>query len=148
MFVNSLYGPGQPILVKLGGRKIGGIMGDGAGDLKECIRILIYRENGHWMAHCLEFDLLADGKSMPDAVRRLIGVIDTHIGYLRENDLMDQLYHPAPLKFWNMLSKAKYIGEIKVPKKRPKIEIPKTSLPVHRMAKLLIDYRGPATTKA
>lgn len=36
------------------------------------LRIVAYREEGAWLAHCLELDIVAEGKSSKEAVRDLI----------------------------------------------------------------------------
>jgi len=80
----------------------------------ECITVLIYPdpEAGGWIAHCLEYDLLAHGRRSREAIGRLIGVISTHIKYLAENDRLEQLHHPAPKHYWAMLRNAKPLGII------------------------------------
>jgi predicted RNase H-like HicB family nuclease len=103
--------------------------------------VLIYPGNSvNWIAHCLEFDLLAHGKTPKDAVKRLIGVVTTHIDYLEENDLLDQLYDPAPEKYWKMLRNAKQIGGFELRKLRreglPAGRFP----PIHEMARLNLQY--------
>ena len=83
--------------------------------ISESVHILVHLEDGVWIAHCLEFDLLADGKDPKSALTRLLGVIETHINYIYENGLIDELYQPAPVEYWRKLARAQFAGEIKVP---------------------------------
>ena len=71
------------------------------------LNVLLYKEDGRWFAHCLEYDLLGDGKTWRTAVKRLLGVIDTQIEFIKENDNLDKLYHPAPPEYWEKLSRAR-----------------------------------------
>ena len=116
----------------------------GAKEEKSIVRVLIYREDDYWIAHCLEYDLLGDGKTVRTALKRLMGVIETQISYLKENDLMEQLYHPAPLQYWRRFATARPLPDTElVSKKEFKPKIP-DKLPVHEMARLILSYRESA----
>jgi len=71
---------------------------------EDTLRFLIYKEDGVVFAHCLEMDLLADGKNIREAIERLLGVIEHHINCLIEDDALEQFYNPAPLEYWRMFS--------------------------------------------
>jgi len=39
--------------------------------LRVPLRVLFYKDDGDWIAHCLEFDLLGDGAASGEALGRL-----------------------------------------------------------------------------
>ena len=39
--------------------------------LRVPVRVVFYREDGEWVAHCLEFDLIGDGTTKQEALSRL-----------------------------------------------------------------------------
>jgi predicted RNase H-like HicB family nuclease len=105
-----------------------------------CAIVLIYKEDNNWVAHCLDFDLLACARRSPrDAVSRLMGVIRAHIEYLDDNGLLEQLHRPAPREYWNMLREAKPIGIIPLFEKKEKAS--ESLPPIHELARLNIEYK-------
>lgn len=60
------------------------------------LRVVFYQEDGDWIAHCLEFDLLGDGKTKEEAARQLGGAIETQVGCFLENRNIHNLFMPAP----------------------------------------------------
>jgi len=112
----------------------------------ECITVLISRdeEEGGWIAHCLEYDLLAHGRHSREAIARLMGVITTHIKYLAENHCLEQLHHPAPKQYWAMLRNAKPMGIIHLNQisssARLEQMLKKSVPPIHEMARLNIEH--------
>lgn len=81
-------------------------------DLKKCfLRALLYKEDGEYAAHCLEFDIAGTSKeSFEDACDELNELIQVHIEYAYENDNLEYLYKPAPAKYWNMLHRSDSYG--------------------------------------
>ena len=58
--------------------------------------ILIYREGGDWIAHCLEMDLPAEGSTATEAIKNLIDLINFQIeAALSEGDLQS-IFSAAP----------------------------------------------------
>jgi len=76
------------------------------------LNVLVYRDSGRYFAHCLECDLLGDGKTWQTAVKRLIGVIATQVEYLQERGCPGKFYHPAPEQYWRKLRNARPIAII------------------------------------
>ena len=61
---------------------------------------LIKKEDGLYVAHCLELDIVATGNTIK-AVRKDIGdLIIAAVDYAFSNDNLDALYHPAPKEVW------------------------------------------------
>jgi len=70
------------------------------------LRILLYKERDNVVAHCLKYDLMGHGRTKKQALLSLLGVIETQREYLGENDMLDDLYHPAPMEFWRKFKRA------------------------------------------
>ena len=67
-------------------------------------RVLIYREEPYWIAHCLETDLVAEGQTITDAVDNLVAISNVQIqSSLEEGDLA-AVFFPAPPEVWRMYS--------------------------------------------
>ncbi len=39
--------------------------------LRTSLRVVFYKDDGEWVAHCLEFDLCGDGKTKEQALKSL-----------------------------------------------------------------------------
>ncbi len=60
------------------------------------LRALIYRDDDWWVAHCLDTDVVAEGKTPVQAFENLQSLTDTQIETaLREGDLQS-IFRPAP----------------------------------------------------
>lgn len=51
-----------------------------------------------WVAHCLEMDLVTTGEFFPNAMYRMIHLIDKHLEYGRKHD--SNPLQDAPKKYW------------------------------------------------
>ncbi len=80
------------------------------------LRIVFYREDDEWVAHCLEFDLCGDGATKEKAVEFLIESIRLQIEYTLENSNPRNLFSPAPSEIQEKFFAGKNIavGEIKM----------------------------------
>jgi len=66
------------------------------------LSILGYKEDGDFVALCLEMDLRGWGDSFEEAEEELIGMINAQISFaIQENDL-SLLDHPAEEKYWHL----------------------------------------------
>lgn len=74
------------------------------------LRIVFYKEEGAWIAHCLEFDLVGDGDTIQAALQRLTEAIFVQIETSLECDNLANLFTPADGKFFEMFSAGQEIG--------------------------------------
>jgi hypothetical protein len=65
--------------------------------------VLVSQEKGFYYAHCLAFDLLAEGKTEQDAQSKLGEMIFEYIRFFVEKNMEPFLFHPAPMKYWEIL---------------------------------------------
>lgn len=70
-------------------------------DLSLSANILIKEEDGLFVAHCLELDIVAVGDSMDQAQRECVALICAQIEYAFAHDNLDNLFHPAPPEVWS-----------------------------------------------
>ena len=70
------------------------------------IRVLLYREDGEFVAHALEMDLLGYGKTDAEALRELKGLIEAQITFARQKNDDTLLDFPAPKEFFARWEKA------------------------------------------
>ena len=83
------------------------------------VHVLFYREADHSVAHCLEFDLVAQGESIKDSYKNLLDAIELQADYALETGNLESLINPEPPEYWSMLIKAEseseMFAEIKLP---------------------------------
>lgn len=65
--------------------------------------VLLSREEGKYYAHCLPFDLLAEGQTQAEAMKRLEEMIFEHIKFFIESNMGPFIFRPAPMKYWEIL---------------------------------------------
>jgi len=64
---------------------------------------LEYKDAGHFIAHCLEFDLVAQGGSLGEARENLADLISSQVTFASEKGLLPKsLFHPAPARYWQI----------------------------------------------
>lgn len=71
------------------------------------LHIILYSEDGGEIAHCLEFDLVAQGKSKSEALKNLLDAIELQVDFALDTNTLDKLYNPAPAEYWNLPNQAK-----------------------------------------
>lgn len=85
-------------------------------DLRIPLRVVFYREDGDWVAHCLEFDLCGDGPTKEQAAESLIESIRLQIEYTLEHKNPKNLFSPAPSEIQEKFFAGKNtaVGELKL----------------------------------
>jgi|GEM_PF-1276113 len=64
------------------------------------IRIVLYREESVWIAHCLEFDVIGNGNTKKRALADLAKCIAIQVEQSVENRCRENLFHPADGETW------------------------------------------------
>ena len=62
--------------------------------------ILTKKEDGLFIAHCLEFDIVATGGTPEQAQSACVELICAQIEYAFAHNNLDNLYHSAPAEVW------------------------------------------------
>lgn len=66
------------------------------------VRVVIYREEGLWLARCLELDLLGSGEQEQEAIDMLREAIECQVVSSIRSRNMDNLFRPAEGKYFRM----------------------------------------------
>lgn len=94
-------------------------------------RVLLYPEDGWWIAHCLEMDLPAEGKTPGDAIKNLVSIANVQIATAMDDGNLSSIFSPSPAELWQMFARA---SDKKLPQ-RPKVRFDSVdSLSVREMA--------------
>jgi predicted RNase H-like HicB family nuclease len=72
--------------------------------LRVPLRIVLYREDEQWLAHCLEFDLIGAGESRTDALDCLNDAITTQLEFSVAQDNPQNLFSPADGEYFEMFA--------------------------------------------
>ena len=64
--------------------------------------ILITFEEDLCIAHCLELDIVATGRTINQTQKDIIALICAQVDYAFSNDNLENLYHPAPKDVWRI----------------------------------------------
>ncbi|HOG17674.1 MAG TPA: hypothetical protein PLB96_10065 [Syntrophales bacterium] len=62
--------------------------------------ILIKKEEDYYLAHCLQFDIIATADTLEDVRRDIVDLCRAHIDYSYKCDNMEYLFSPAPKEVW------------------------------------------------
>jgi predicted RNase H-like HicB family nuclease len=74
---------------------------------------IIYREEGVWLAHCLEMDVVAEGDKPQKAFKDLDELCELQIKTALEEGDLETVFRPAPPEIWKMF----WMGREKTQKK-------------------------------
>ena len=64
------------------------------------VHILLYSEDDISIAHCLEFDIVAQGKKKIEALKNLLDAIELQISFALKNNDLTSIFNPAPAEYW------------------------------------------------
>jgi len=64
------------------------------------VHVIVYREESWYVAHCLEFDLVAQGADSLEAFKNLLDAIELQAEYALEAGDWGLLFNPAPAEYW------------------------------------------------
>ncbi len=67
------------------------------------LRILIYQEDGEWLAHLLEMDLVGSGDNADEAMAELKDAFEAQITFCLQNNV--DPFRPAPQKYFRQWNK-------------------------------------------
>jgi len=70
------------------------------GEVSFTTNILLKEEDGLFVAHCLELDIVATGVTMDQAQRDCVALVCAQVEYAFAHNNLDNLYHSAPTEVW------------------------------------------------
>jgi predicted RNase H-like HicB family nuclease len=74
------------------------------------LRVVFYREEGQWIAHCLEFDLIGSGETREEAIGQLTAATQIQVEESLKHDNPRNLFFPAESQFFQMFAAGKTWG--------------------------------------
>ncbi len=77
---------------------------------RAALDVLLSQEDGKFYAHCLQFDLLAEGTTKQQARKRLAEMVFEYIRFFIEKNMEQFMLRPAPMKYWEVLKMVKKVG--------------------------------------
>jgi hypothetical protein len=80
------------------------------------LRFVVYREGKWWIAHCLELDLVAEGRTASAALSDLADIASTQMTAAKEAGDFASIFRPAPPEIWAMFVAAHHRP---APRKKP-----------------------------
>ncbi|MBC8440821.1 MAG: hypothetical protein H8D87_14220 [Deltaproteobacteria bacterium] len=84
-------------------------------DISFTVNVLTKKEDGMFVAHCLELDIVAVGNTIEEVQKDIVSTVCAQIDYAFSNDNLDNLFHPAPPEAWQEFYKCKEQIERKYP---------------------------------
>ena len=74
------------------------------------LRVVFYYEHDRWVAHCLEFDLLGDGKSQKEALDCLSEALVLQVTASLEHDNPENLFTPAEGVYFRRFAEGRHVA--------------------------------------
>jgi len=65
--------------------------------------ILVELQEGRYVAHCLQMDIVTTGTSGDAAVSDMLDLINAHINFAMEHNNVENIFKPAPPEVWRKL---------------------------------------------
>ncbi|HLA26543.1 MAG TPA: hypothetical protein VJZ49_01450, partial [Syntrophales bacterium] len=62
--------------------------------------ILIKKEEDYYLAHCLQFDIVATADTLKEVKKAILDLCRAHIEYSHEYNNLEYLFSPAPKEVW------------------------------------------------
>lgn len=72
-------------------------------EIQITVHVIIEKKDDFYIAHCLEFDITADGYTLDDVQENIVTCIKNHVEFCIEMGNFDKILDPAPPEYWNKL---------------------------------------------
>jgi hypothetical protein len=84
------------------------------------LRAVVYRHGKWWIAHCLELDLVAEGRDPSSAIRDLLDISATQLSMAIEAGDLSSVFRSAPPEIWTLFSRAADVSAKSSPRALPR----------------------------
>ena len=78
----------------------------GRQELRISLRAVVYPHGEWWIAHCLELDVVAEGRDRKTAIQDLMDLCATQIETAIDTGNLESVFRPAPPEIWATFSRA------------------------------------------
>lgn len=82
--------------------------------------VLVEMQDGEYVAHCLQLDIVATGPTEEQAVSDVLDLVQAQIDFATANDNLESIMKPAPLDVWQRLLSS-YVDPKPKCERRPQI---------------------------
>jgi hypothetical protein len=79
-------------------------------ELRIPLQAVVYRHAKWWIAHCLELDLVAEGKTPARALKDLMELSTTQIESAVDSGDLETVFRPAPSEVWALFSRSREVA--------------------------------------
>jgi len=69
-------------------------------EINICAHVWFDQEDELYLAHCLEFDIVAEGYTEKEAEKNILKAIVNHIVFCVANGNVEKIMNPAPREYW------------------------------------------------
>ncbi len=107
------------------------------------LHILGYKENDQYIAHCLEFDIVAAGRTHKEASDNFMELVYSYFQFAMEHNIEQFAWQPAPKIYWDVFNKT-HKKKAKLPFSIDKLLL---QTPKERLNELIEEERTPADIK-
>ena len=84
---------------------------DAVNPLRIPLQVVFYQEDGDWVAHCLQFDLVGVAKTKAKAMSLLFEAVDTQISESIATGNLQNLFTPADGEYFRMFAAGEDVAE-------------------------------------
>jgi hypothetical protein len=67
--------------------------------------IIVYRSGPHWIAHCLQTDIVSEGDSAGDAIASVLRLMAFQLETASEDEDINSIFRPAPAEYWSLFAR-------------------------------------------
>ena len=84
--------------------------------LRMPLRVVFYKDDEDWVAHCLEFDLVGCAETQSEALNLLSEAINVQLAATADNGNLHNLFTPATGEYFEMFAAGRDVveGELKI----------------------------------
>ena len=79
-------------------------------ELRIPLQAVVYRHAKWWIAHCLELDLVAEGKTPAQALKDLVELSTTQIESAVDSGNLETVFRSAPSEVWALFSRSRELA--------------------------------------
>jgi hypothetical protein len=97
------------------------------------LNVLIYKEDGEWVAHCLQMDVIATSTDRSTVEDDIVDLIKAQVEYAIDHDNMSNIFKPAPMEEWEKLSHFQRCEVRKIEIDVPKIDGGSAAIPIREV---------------
>lgn len=97
------------------------------------LNVLLYEEDGEWIAHCLQMDIVTSSVNQSVVIEEILDLIQAQVEYAIDNNNMDNIFKSAPAEDWERLAHFQKCEVRKITINTPKADKTSLSIPIREV---------------